>query len=234
MNTFQKYIITASFGLHAVHSVCGQVVISTAAVNQAVPDGSLSGLASSITINSTATALSELTVTLSLSPGVGGGFAGDLYATLVHGSDSIVLLNRPGRNTNLHSGYGDGTDINVTFSALGTDDIHLYRQVLNGSPSVPLAGPLTGTWQPDGRTASPLSVVNASPRNPSMDVFNSTSPAGLWTLFVADLSNGGVYQLNQWSISMTGFTPVPEPRETAAVLALSAGIAGLWFRRSGR
>jgi subtilisin-like proprotein convertase family protein len=234
MNIPQKFLIIALLGLDAVHSACGQVVISTATVNQAVPDGSLSGLASSVTINSAAAALSDLAVTVSLSAGPGGGFAGDLYATLVHGNDSIVLLNRPGRNTNLHSGYGDGTDINITFSALGTDDIHLYRQVLNGSPSVALTGPLIGAWQPDGRTASPLSVVNASSRNPSMNIFNSTSPAGLWTLFVADLSGGGDYQLNQWTISMTGVAPVPEPVETAAVFALAASVAGLCRRRFGR
>ena len=67
-----------------------------------------------------------------------------------------------------------------------------------------------------------------------MDVFNSASPAGLWTLFVADLSNGGLYQLNEWTIELTGLTPVPEPIETAAVFALAGIVAGLWLRRSGR
>ncbi len=234
MNSPQKYLFIALLGIGALHSAAGQVVILTTTVDQAVPDGSLSGLASSVSISSPATALTDLTVSVSLSPDFGGGFAGDLYAILVHGNDSIVLLNRPGRNTGKRSGYGDGTDINVTFSALGTDDIHVYREVLNGSPSVALSGALNGIWQPDGRTASPLSVGNASPRNLGMDAFNSMSPAGSWTLFVADLSNGGVYKLNSWTIELTGLTPVPEPVETAAVFALVATVAGLWLRRSSR
>ena len=234
MNSRHKYLFIALLGIGALHSARGQVVILTTTVDQTVPDGSLNGLASSVSISSSATALTDLTVSVSLSPGSGGGFAGDLYALLVHGNDSIVLLNRPGRNPGQRSGYGDGADINVTFSALGTDDIHVYREVLNESPSVALNGPLGGIWQADGRTASPLTVSNTSPRNQGMDAFNSMSPAGSWTLLVADLSNGGVYKLNSWTIELTGLTPVPEPVETAAVFAFVATVTGLWLRRSSR
>jgi subtilisin-like proprotein convertase family protein len=234
MNHFRTFRCAVLLGLAALSPASGQVVTLTTTVNQTVPDGSLSGLASSVNFSSAATALADLTVSISLSPGPGGGFAGDLYATLVHGGESIVLLNRPGRNTDRRSGYGDGVDLNVTFSLAASDDIHRYREVLNGSPAVPLNSPLTGVWQPDGRTASPLSVVNASARNPDLSLFDGTAPGGLWTLFIADVSNGGIYQLNEWSIEFTALTPVPEPAATAVVFAAVAVAAGFWSRRSRR
>jgi len=227
-------LCAVALGLSTLSPVLGQVVTLTTTVNRGVPDGSLSGLASSVLVSSAATALTDLAVSLSLSPGPGGGFAGDLYATLSHGGESIVLLNRPGRNTDRRSGYGDGVDLNVTFSLAAADDIHRYREVLNGSPAVPLNSPLTGVWQPDGRTVSPLSVVNASARNPDLSLFNGTAPGGLWTLFVADVSNGGLYQLNEWSLEFTALTPVPEPAATAVVFAAVAVAAGFWSRRSRR
>jgi hypothetical protein len=48
-----------------------------------------------------------------------------------------------------------------------------------------------------------------------LNVLSGTDPNGTWTLFLSDLSVGGVYELNTWSLEITA---VPEP-EWAAVVA---------------
>ena len=230
MNTIRSVLLLAWIGLTLAFSAHAQVVQQTLVVNELIPDGNLSGLASSVTINSAATSLADLSVSLSLSPGQDGGFTGDLYALLVHGSESIVLLNRPGRDTDRRSGYGDGVEIHITFSNAGVDDPHLYREVISGNSSQALSGPLTGVWQPDGRDTSPLTVVTLSARNPSMHTFDPISPDGQWTLFVADLSNGGRYQLDSWTLEFTGLSSVPEPASSVIVTAFTVVCVRLWLR----
>jgi hypothetical protein len=145
---------------------------------------------------------------------------GDLYATLVHaGGGYGVLLNRLGRRSGSPFGYSDDAAVHVTLADDAAADIHQYRLTLTGSEAVPLAGALTGRWQPDGRTADPLSVTAASFREATLGSFAGVNPEGSWTLFIADVSGGGEYRLDSWTLAVT---LVPEPGRVGVVLALAA------------
>lgn len=52
---------------------------------------------------------------------------------------------------------------------------------------------MTGTWQPDGRTNSPGSVLDSQPPDAFLSSFNGLDPNGDWTLFVADVSGGDTH-----------------------------------------
>src|SRR5438093_761494 len=64
----------------------------------------------------------------------------------------------------------------------------------------------TSTNFTDGRTNSPLSVVNTDPRTALLDSFNGLNPNGEWVLFVADLEAGDIHTLDNWGLEITGYT----------------------------
>ena len=199
-------------------------------VNQPIPDGSSSGLADTRTLDLGDTPIQSVRVQLSISPTGTGGWTGDLYAYLQHGDDLAILLNRPGRRDGNDAGYGDSGPITITLDAASAHDIHDYRLPLTGSHDIPLSGPLTGVWQPDGRLVDPADVRSSSPRAAGLDVFGGQNPSGEWTLFIADLSQGGTMRLDSWALEVT---LVPEPA------AVAAGVGGLllgWaaWRAAGR
>ena len=144
------------------------------------------------------------------------GFNGDLYVALQHGSGMAVLLNRPGRDAASHFGYDD-SGFNVTFrDDAANGDIHTYQNV-----TLPSEGsPLTGAWQPDGRTVDPSASLTSSPRTAFLTSFIGQSLEGNWTLIAADLSSGGTSRIVGWGITVT---VVPEPSQTMIFTAL-----GLW------
>ena len=76
---------------------------------------------------------------------------------------------------------------------------------------------MTGTWQPDGRTNSPGSVLDSHTPDAFLSSFNGLDPNGDWTLFVADVSGGDTHTLVNWGLEATG--PIPEPG-TTTLLAL--------------
>jgi subtilisin-like proprotein convertase family protein len=189
-------------------------------VNQPIPDGSTSGLASVLTINNQAGTVSDLSVHLNIS----GSWNGDLYAYLTHDNGFSVLLNRPGRSSTEALGYGDA-GMNVQFSQ-GAPNIHTYQQTLGGAPN----GPLTGTWSPDGRTVSPMAVNGTETPTALLSSFIGANPNGNWTLFVSDFNGGDLHQLVNWGID---FTPVPETGVwgfTAGLFVLSLA-ARNWLRQ---
>jgi hypothetical protein len=169
----------------------------------AIPDGALTGVSKSETVSSSILVLTEVEVDLTLS----GEFNGDLYAYLAYGSDLAILLNRPGVTAVNPVGYADD-GFNVTFKddLLSGNDIHLYQPVQTPAPG----NPLTGTWQPDARNVSPLTVDDADSRDAFLDGFNGQNPNGDWTLFVADSSAGGLHSVDAWTLRLTGDN-IPEP-----------------------
>lgn len=170
-----------------------------------------------------------MSVSLNLSVPAGQtGWAGDLYAYVQHGPDLAVLLNRPGRTSGTPFGYGDSQSFTMSFTdGAANGDIHAYRSVATGSDTIALTGPLTGVGQADGRITDPLVVLGTDSRTALLGSFTGGSAAGDWTLFLADLSGGGRYQLDSWSLSVTA---VPEPGALGIFTAAGLVAFTLWRR----
>ena len=173
---------------------------SFTSLSRNVPDGNSSGLSDIHLVSSSIAKITSLRVQLNIA----GEFNGDLYAYLRHTQDGLTnfctLLNRVGRTTNDINGY-DNSGFNVFFDATAANgDIHNYRALTNPPPGVPL----TGVWQPDGRTNDPSVVLNTSPRATSLSSFAGLGGGGEWTLFLADLVTGGTNTLVGWGLEITG------------------------------
>ena len=170
-----------------------------------VPDNNFSGWTDTRSVSTMpAGTFTSLAVNLQLT----GGWNGDLYAYLVHSSGFTVLLDRIGSGP-----FGDShAGMNVTFvdngTAFGTTqgDINLYAGVPNPS----------GLWNPDNTSGSLAS-------------FLSTSPNGSWSLFIADLSGGGVTTVSSWGLQMD-IVAVPEV-ETWVAAALAGAFGAFWLNR---
>ena len=173
-----------------------------------VPDNNFSGWSDTRTVGAIpAGTFTSLSVDLQLS----GGWNGDLYAYLVHSSGFSVLLDRVGQGVSGVSafGYGDA-GMNVTLAATGTS-IHQY-----GGGSTFSSTP-TGSWQTDNTSGSLAS-------------FLSTNPNGTWSLFLADLSGGGVTTVQSWGLQMD-IVAVPEV-ETWVAAALAGMFGAFWLNRA--
>ena len=182
-----------------------------------IPPDNFSGLSETISLGSSIQSITDVQLTLD----IGGTafnqpFNGNYYAYLQHGSTLVVLLNRVGVTAgNPYGSADEGFD--VTFSDSGSD-IHNYQ---NGPYTLNANGQLTGTWAPDGRTASPLSVLDTSPRGPLLKAFNGQGSGGGWTLFIVDAATGDLGNLDSWSLQVTGNTAsVPDGGNTLALLLL--------------
>jgi subtilisin-like proprotein convertase family protein len=183
--------------------------------NGLVPDADYNGLADSRTVNGAGSIITSLQVTLNIS----GGYNGDLYAYLTHGSGFAVLLNRVGRTSANSFGYGDA-GLNVTFADSAASDIHLYGG--NGGLA------LSGTWQPDGRNTSPATALDTFSRSAFLSSFNGGNANGPWTLFVGDFAAGDQSTLTSWGLQIS---TIPEPAIGALGL-LGAAIVALKIHRS--
>lgn len=181
-----------------------------------VPDNDLNGVSDTENFSSSIQSISDIQISLDIS----GGFDGDLYAYLRHNNTGFaVLLNRVGRTAGNSFGSTD-SGFNITLSSSAASDVH-------GAPSG--SGPLTGTWQPDGRNFDPLNSLNSTPRTALLDSFDGMAASGNWTLFVADTSPVGVATLQDWTLTVTG---VPEPSSAYLWLLILAMIGTIACRRS--
>jgi hypothetical protein len=172
-----------------------------------VPDNNFSGWSDARTVSAIPTGtFNSLAVNLQLT----GGWNGDLYTYLVHSSGFSVLLDRVGTGVSGVSsfGYGDA-GMAVTLAASGTS-IHQY-----GGNSTFSSTP-TGTWQTDNTSGS-------------LSSFLSTNPNGTWSLFLADLSVGGVTTVQSWGLQMD-IVAVPEV-ETWVAAALAGAFGAFWLNR---
>jgi len=165
----------------------------------AIPDGSPAGVSFVGTYDAApaGSTVSSLTVSLNIS----GGFNGDLYAYLVSPNGTLVMLmNQPGVTLNGFGASGAGMNITLTDSTTDPNYHGSIQNVTSGSY-------LTGNYNAAG------SLVN----------FNGSQADGNWTLFFADLANGGGTSLVEgWSLNITA---VPEPVNLS--LALFGGGMGI-------
>lgn len=177
-----------------------------------IPDGNPAGVSSQITVSGANYSLSDISVTLNVS----GGYNGDLYAYLSYDGKLVPLLNRVGLSSGNPFGSGD-SGLGVTLVSSGYGNIHAASAGGIGTP-------LTGTYLADGQKLSPLSSAssfNANGGSITLDgTFGGVNPNGTWTLFFADVvQGGGTATLNGWSLDVTA---VPEP--VNAALGIFAGV----------
>jgi subtilisin-like proprotein convertase family protein len=209
-------------------ALAGNFLYSANNLNVLINDNDLTGYQNTITVSGLPQYASDINVTLNIS----GGFNGDLYAFLSHGSSAAILLNRTGRSSPSNTGYSDagfGPDSLLNpfiFDDQAAHDVHFYRSfafTLNGT------GQLIGNWQPDGRAIDPLSSgasFDTAPRTGMLSIFNGMDPNGTWTLFLADVSPGGQSTLVSWGMSISA---IPEPSSLALALLSVAGAAVFVF-----
>ncbi len=221
--------LLTSIGLAAGgFSACGQNFLFNN-LDLTIPDGDPAGVVDVQVIDTESFPILDISVTLEISGVDAGGYNGDLYVALQHDSGFSVLLNRVGRREENLSGYADnGFSITLDDSA-PSGDIHSYRMTLEGSHTTPIPGPLTGVWQPDARNVDPDSVLDTSPRTAGLSAFEGLDPRGEWTLFIADMEEGGQMRLESWGLIIT----VPEPG-TGVLTAMGLLALTLLGRRSGR
>ena len=197
MKRLKAFILLVLVAAAATPLLHGQITEThTFTTNRVVPDGNAAGLSDVRNISSAIAQIASVKVRLRLN----GEFNSDLFGYVRHSSGFSVLLNRPGKTASNPAGYDD-SGFDVTFeTGAANGDVHLYRNV-----STPIPGsPLTGSWEPDGRTADPGVVTEASPRSASLASFNGLDAAGEWTLYLADVESGGTNQLREWAVEITG------------------------------
>jgi subtilisin-like proprotein convertase family protein len=172
---------------------------------QIIPDNNASGVAFTFNITAPAQALiTDVEVSLNLA----GGWNGDLYAYLSHGSGFSVLLNRPGRTAGNLSGSGvSGLNLNLSDHYL--TDVHTAAN-----------NPLTGNFAPDGRFVSPFTAVDTDARTAFLSSFTGLDPNGTWTIFFADVSPLAASTIQSWTVNLS---VVPEPG-SAALVGLAAAV----------
>lgn len=106
------------------------------------------------------------------------------------------------------------SDISVKLNITGGHNGDLYAYLSYKGTLVPLLNRVGVTATSGGNAIDPQSSPGSldSASRLSFCSFNGLNPNGTWTLFLADLSSGGVSQLVSWELDIT---PVPEPVNVA-------------------
>lgn len=195
----------------------GAYTAGASGLGQVIPDNDATGVAYALNFGATGLTISDIKISLNIT----GGWNGDLYAYLSHGSEYAVLLNRVGASTSGADGYGT-SGLNILLEPVTTHagivDIHTIQS--------PASSPTA--YAADGRPA----YADTS-RPQALDVLLNGDPNGTWTLFFADRSPVGFSTLNSWSLDITA---IPEPVSLAlgcfaGVLSVVALVRGWRTRR---
>jgi subtilisin-like proprotein convertase family protein len=209
-----KLILLAGLATGLALQLCPSALANTitvsgsASVGVIIPDNNLSGVASTIILNSAGaqnmTTIESVTVTLDI-VGAPTAYNGDFYAYLANSSGLVVLFN----NIDTPPAYGSpGNGINVTLSDSASVNIGVAPYAAGQT--------LTGTYLAQGGSLE--------------STFGGyKSPVGAWTLFVADTSSGGVGELAGWSLTVVG---VPDNGGTLLLSGMGVGLLGLCALRS--
>lgn len=203
MNTQFLYFagLAAGLALPLSSALASAVTVTdSASPNAVIPDNNLNGLSSSITVNSSISSISDVQVTVDVA-GAPTAWNGDYYAYLQYSSGLVVLLNNLGGGP-----FGSpGNGFTVTFSDAAAN--------ISTAPGLASTATLTGTYAPQGGSLD--------------STFGGLNPNGVWTLFIADTQAGGVGELADWSLQITGnaaIAGVPDNGNTFALFGVSAGL----------
>jgi len=225
MKTMKLAIVASAASALFFFNAASAQTSFTNSLNQAIPDGNPVGLVSSTTVSGLDGNLGSISVNLDIT----GGFNGNLYAYLLSPDGQlVVLLNRVGIGSSSDFGYGN-SGFNITLTD-GSPDVHFYQ---TGDYTLD-SGQLTGTWSPDGRNIapnSPSSVFDTAGIYGlnAFSVFDNINPNGQWTLFVADLANGGGQSVFvDWTLTIV---TVPEPQTWALMIGGAGLLLALRRRR---
>lgn len=175
--------------------------------SQVIADAPSSGIAYALTFNSAGYGqLTDITFTFTTA----GGWNGDMYAYLSHGSGVAILLNKVGASAGGADGYGTSGFSTIKLGMGGVTDIHNVQNPTSGT-----------TYAADGR----LDYTSAT-RDHTLAVFNNANPNGSWTLFFGDVSSTFQSTLTSWSLDIAA---VPEPVNLALGVFAGLGVmATLW------
>ena len=188
--------------------------------NLDIPDNNAAGVTDTMNVASTINSIMRVKVRLKIS----GTFNGDLQVKLTHGGQTAYLMNRVGRTAASNFGYpDDGVDIFLEdLPNAPNGDVHIYQTVTGGN--LPNGVPLTGTWQPDGRTAAANVVLDTSPRTAFLATFAGLAANGNWDLNILDNAGGDLHRLEQWELEITGTTGVPLDIPSTLMVASDSGV----------
>lgn len=204
MHSKKILLAVALFATVAASAVVPGTISESWSGAQAIPDNNASGVSFSFNV---AAGGPMLITNVEVSLNIAGGWNGDLYAYLSHGSGFSVLLNRVGRTAGNSAGFGV-SGINLSLSDSYLTDVHT-------APN----NPLTGNFAPDGRFVDPFAAVDTDARTAFLSSFNGLDANGTWTIFFADVSPLAVSTIQNWTVNLGVATPVPEPG-CAALLSL--------------
>jgi hypothetical protein len=205
-------LATSASSWSAVIDFTGSGGLFSASANPgaAIPDYPGTGLAFALNFDdSDYNQITAISVTLTIS----GGWNGDLYAYLSHGSGFGVLLNRVGASAFGEDGFSTAGFNNITLTTSGTD-IHTVANPTMG-----------GSYEADGRIDY---TVNT--RDNLLSVFLGGDPNGAWTLYFGDEASGNISTLASWEVEITA---VPEPTHIALGL-FAAGLLAVTGARALR
>ena len=221
MKTMKLAILAVAASALFFINVASAQTSFTNTLNQNIPDGSPVGLVSSTTVSGLTYNLASMSINLDIT----GGFDGNLYAYLLGPNGQMaVLFNRVGISSTNAFGYGNA-GFNITLTN-GAPDIHFNQS--GGSAQ------LTGIWSPGGRNIAPNSPGSAfDPAGVyglnAFSVFDNIDPNGQWTLFIADLANGGGQSVFvDWSLTIV---TVPEPQTWALIIGGAGALLALRRRK---
>ena len=224
MKPFIKTSSVLIAGLLSASAACADL-FESGDISLAAPDNSALGCSDALSVSGMEGVIDSISVSLDISAMEGDyAYNGDLYLYLSHGDDLAVLLNRVGKTSSNPWGYGDN-GMDVTFvndsyiTGLGgvMEDFDIHTHSVSEALDFYVA---------DGRATDPDSVLDTDTRSATLDEFAGTDANGEWTLFAADMNQGGLARVNNWSLNIIS---VPEP----AVISLISmfGIGAVLMRR---
>jgi subtilisin-like proprotein convertase family protein len=167
---------------------------SASGLGQTLPDNTEAGVGYALNFGASGLNIGDISVSFNMS----GGYDGNIYAYLSHGSQIALLVN-------LITGAANSSGFDVTLTTGTGSDIH--------TASGTAGQPLTGTFLADGTGAG-------------LTTFQNTDPNGSWTLFFADEGPGDAPTLNNFSVDITPVPePVNVALAIFGVALLGTGVA---------